>query len=407
MIVISSTQTAYATTSVGGWTATDIIMSGATTTINAIKGGGSSAVSSFVKVAPSAVKIGKHLIKGGGSAALLLAVPQLIGEGVSWVLDPANNAVKYTVSNDDPSIPWATFVFKGSDAKAYSTGKAASEARIRELVIDVPQRNYVYKSDNCPSSPVREGNCIVTYTATHNDNKPFDVYVTIVANPNYDSGSGAVIDKYLPIDQVAAQVISNASSGESSSQDAVKAAALEGFSAGEYDSALEAAIGTEAPPDTAEPTDPAVPADPAVPFDPSSILAAISGLAAMLAAIFGSMSDFFDWWTDQWETFATSFTELKDWATTEPAPLEPEPVTVIDDVDIGGWQEKAEAGYVQFGGQCPSDVEIPINYMGASTNLSISYVPFCQFASMIKPAVILGAWISAMLIISGGRARES
>lgn len=114
----------------------------------------------------------------------------------------------------------------------------------------------------------------------------------------------------------------------------------------------------------------------------------------------GTVCEYMDWVKGEYQTTI-------DWFKTEPAPPPAEPVAVIDDVDIGNWQEKANAGYVQFGGQCPTDVNIPINYMGASTNLSISYAPFCQFASMIKPAVILGAWISAMLIISGGRARES
>ena len=114
----------------------------------------------------------------------------------------------------------------------------------------------------------------------------------------------------------------------------------------------------------------------------------------------GTVCEYMDWVKGEYQT-------TMDWFKTEPAPPPTEPVAVIDDVDIGNWQEKANAGYVQFGGQCPTDVNIPINYMGASTNLSISYAPFCQFASMIKPAVILGAWISAMLIISGGRARES
>ncbi len=114
----------------------------------------------------------------------------------------------------------------------------------------------------------------------------------------------------------------------------------------------------------------------------------------------GTVCEYMDWVKGEYQT-------TMDWFKAEPAPTPAEPVAVIDDVDIGNWQEKANAGYVQFGGQCPTDVNIPINYMGASTNLSISYAPFCQFASMIKPAVILGAWISAMLIISGGRARES
>ena len=96
---------------------------------------------------------------------------------------------------------------------------------------------------------------------------------------------------------------------------------------------------------------------------------------------------------------------MKEWLKTEAVPLEDENVE-IDETMPDGWIDKANAGYVSFQSQCPNDVEIPINYMGVSQNIKLSYIPFCRFASLIKPAVILGAWISGLLIISGGRGRE-
>ena len=104
------------------------------------------------------------------------------------------------------------------------------------------------------------------------------------------------------------------------------------------------------------------------------------------------------------EEYANMSRWLKEEPTASPAELMP-----IDD-DVSGigniFQDKAEAGYVSFASQCPADVLIPVSLMGASQSLNISYTPFCHFASLIRPAVILGAWISGLLIISGGRARE-
>ena len=107
--------------------------------------------------------------------------------------------------------------------------------------------------------------------------------------------------------------------------------------------------------------------------------------------------------------FSTGITEFFEWVRAEPdtASLQPEPVEVSEGTLVDGWQDKANAGYVNMGNtQCPADVLIPISYMGASTNLSLSYVPFCHFASIIRYAVILGAWVAALMIISGGRTKE-
>lgn len=402
MIVFISTQSAYATTSVGGWTALDTITAGANNTINAVKGAGATGMRSAVAVAPSAVKIGKYLIKGGGAAALLLAVPQLLGEGVEWVLDPANNAIKYKESAGSGSAPVGN-VWMGlnwgntpTPAEIAKWGSPTVDGACSKMAALYKYPNY--KVSNVTASSARCAN---------GANPSEYVSLAVFVNPAYDPSAPSADEKYLPIVDVAAKVIANAESGHAPSQEAVKATALEGFAAGEHDAALDAA----AVPDTGVENPPVdTPTDPTKPFDPSSILSALAGISAILAGILSSLTGFVDWWKAQWTTFSTAITDFNTWVRAEPdtASLQPEPVEVTEGTLVDGWQDKANAGYVNLGGsaQCPSDVLIPISYMGASTNLSISYVPFCHFASIIRYAVILGAWVAALMIISGGRTRE-
>ena len=100
--------------------------------------------------------------------------------------------------------------------------------------------------------------------------------------------------------------------------------------------------------------------------------------------------------------------KAKDWVKRSPDDTPAELMPIDDDPSgIGNiFQDKAEAGYVSFESQCPNDVLIPVELMGASQTLTISYTPFCHFASLIRYAVILGAWISGLLIVTGGRSRE-
>lgn len=391
MIVIFSTQSAYATTSVGGWTATDSLIAGANTTINAAKTAGGKALKSSITVAASASKVGKYLIKGGGSAALAFAMVELADGAIDWVLDPANNRVIVTRPVDaggvgsDGSLLWGPT----SDKATFANPAAACRS-----LIPVGYHSYRILPDGVRAV------CVWTTPDGIVQDK---VLIHSRKNPAYNPDAPVDDGKsYIPIDTVAAKVISNAEAGHAPSQEAVKATALEGFAAGEHDAALDAAAtetGTENPPKDGE----------AVPFDPSSILAALSSISAILAGIMSALTGFVDWWQAQWATFSTGITEFFQWVRAEPdvESLKPEPVEVSEGTLVDGWQDKANAGYVNMGNtQCPADVLIPISYMGASTNLSLSYVPFCHFASIIRYAVILGAWVAALMIISGGRTKE-
>ena len=103
-------------------------------------------------------------------------------------------------------------------------------------------------------------------------------------------------------------------------------------------------------------------------------------------------------------SWASKVCDFIDWVKQEPD--QPEDGTLSESTRDYDWQSKANGGYVSFGGSCPAPVQIPIRYMGASTDLTLSYTPICQFATMIKPAVILSAYIAALMIISGGRTKE-
>lgn len=103
-------------------------------------------------------------------------------------------------------------------------------------------------------------------------------------------------------------------------------------------------------------------------------------------------------------SWATKVCDFIDWVKSDPRPAHDG--TLSESTKDYDWQSKANGSYVNFGGSCPAPVQIPISYMGASTDLTISYTPFCQFATMIKPAVILSAYIAGLMIISGGRTKE-
>lgn len=193
-----------------------------------------------------------------------------------------------------------------------------------------------------------------------------------MVNIYFQSNGTAPVDEYksIPIDTVAAKVISNAEAGHAPSQEAVKAVALEGFAAGEHDAALEAAAteaGTENPPDTENP-----PVDPAAPFDPSSIIAAINSLKAMLAGILSSMTGFFDW-------------------VKAPVPPEEEkkdvPFATTGDVGLDSVDRYEQR--IDFSGQCPVN-DFSFTMMGVTYAKPIPYHHLCGFLEQIAP------WLLAM-----------
>lgn len=366
VIVYASTTSAYANTSIGGWTALDTITAGATNTINATKTAGGKALKSAITIAPQAGKVGKYLLRGGAAGALALAVPQLIGEGVDWVLDPANNRVVYTELSSGNSgsasvggVPYVT-------PDSYCVAFAKANGKYNEHVFGEVRYNSVTK--------------VTTWACGYR--QPPMWFHTSGAVSGVTQG-GSPVEKYMPIDTVAAKVIANAEAGHAPSQEAVKATALEGFAAGEHDAALDAAAvpdtGVENPPDTENP-----PVDPAAPFDPAGIISAINALKALLAGILSSIGEL------------TGFMN----SDLPPEKTQKETDVPVDDLPPTKGASDFDVNYINFGGQCPVLPSFNIGIGGASSALTFDMTPLCDMALKIRPAVIAIAYFIGLGVIT-------
>ena len=130
-------------------------------------------------------------------AAFTTAVEQLLGS-VDWVLDLANNQIKY-YEEDPNNLPQCWML--SDSTGCYATASAAANAscaksNLGEATIYQTGTNYAYAT------------CSGGGYAT----------VLLIDNPNYDPNAEAD-EKYLPLDTVASQVISNA---ESSTDEVLK-----------------------------------------------------------------------------------------------------------------------------------------------------------------------------------------
>lgn len=365
-LIISSTSALAA--SPAGWTASvsDAVITGATATITAFKGSGASAVKSVIAHKPTAVAVGKELIKGGGLIALAYAASQLLGAGVDWVLDADNNRIKYNVVVDGEAsgASWGwTGGYLGVSGKYFATAEAACRAHL----IAINQEYHSTEGAACYYSYYGQ----VRHAATFR----------YVSNPS--GGGSTTEERSIPINEVAAQIISNAEAGHAESQDFVKAVAVGQANAGDLDTALDAAA--EPTTDTPEPD---APTDPAKPFDDSGILAALKKIltALGLLSILGTISD--------------SLTSMFDWFKTEPESEDTE--IDIDIPDIA-----APNTDINFGGQCPAPFVFEGAIFGNPIKIQLlDTAMFCDFlATYVKWPVYAASTLFA-LYIYGGRKDE-
>lgn len=369
-LIFSSTSALAA--SPAGWSASaaDTVMAGATATITAFKGSGSNAMKAVIAHKPTAVAVGKELIKGGGVLALAYAMSKLLDAGVDWVLDPANNSVRYT----SPAVG-------GADAPSGTAGVSAGDAACRARAASIwgaghefaRTAKYAGRDDSmglihkCTDA---KGGYITGLDGTNLANFP-----TVPAS-----------EKHIPIATVAANVIGNAEAGHAESQDFVKAVAVGQANAGDLDTALEAVA--EPTTDTQNPDAP--PADPTKPFDDSGILAALKKILAALGllSILGTISD--------------TLSSMMDWFKGEP---ETKPEDTAVDIDV---PDIAPANTdINFGGQCPA----PFVFKGAIFGNPIEIqlldtAMFCNFlATYVKWPVYAASTLYALYLI-GGRKGE-
>ncbi|MFW2079078.1 hypothetical protein ACG94X_15460 [Acinetobacter sp. ULE_I010] len=202
-------------TTLGMWRLSNPFAVGASILYDGLKG----SITSSVLITPSASQVAKVLRSGGAGFALSYAVEQLLG-AVDWVLDPANNRIKYKVSVPDKVGSYGIQI--GDEYKYFNTAQQACDGWLSfNIAKHVSWQGITTKAKN--------SFCLV-YGGINNYNGNGGA----LYNPVNESD---IEEKNLSLETVAQKVIENAQNNNLDAQFAVLAAATNILSEAEKDDA--------------------------------------------------------------------------------------------------------------------------------------------------------------------------
>lgn len=409
---------------VGGWTLGGGVAQGASTVYDATKNvlinGKKFIKESSVKITPTASQVSKVLARGGAGYALSVAVEQLLGS-VDWVLDPANNQIKYSdPSASDGSIdPTDQYIYSisqfGKSVKADSPSAACSALVTALNTLG----STIYKVDT-----TQDRTTYFWCNLTANGSPMRSNEGSRLANPAYDPTAEKDKEKSIPLDVVAQKVISNAAGGDASAQQATTAAAADIVAEAEKDDAKARPIASQAEANaTTKPADAAEAekaneaqgeakpneANPEA-TDLSLTFPIFCNWAPTICEAAQTVISFPQTLTNWWETgkskaeewalsISEAWTAAKEWATSEPQEKEPEKLD-IEDLNIDAAEVNLSASNT-----CPQD-SVSFSVMGKSVTLDMPYQPVCDALNFFKPAVLLVGAVASVYIVAGVRTKE-
>ncbi|WP_026470760.1 virulence factor TspB C-terminal domain-related protein [Alkanindiges illinoisensis] len=436
---------ANAASGLGGWSVGSIAAEAGVATINATKeaiiNGASRTVNSFAKVTPAPADLARGIGRFGAVLAVTTAIDLLL-DGVSWVLDPANNRVKYweTPVNNSQYL-WQISI--AGTTKTYSTFGEACNAAVAAVEGHPPITEMV-ATDN--------GQTVECRSAWGYDQ------ANRVVNPNYDPDIKPE-EKYLPYDVVGAEIAKNAAAGDAAANDFVKetvAADLADAEQGKplaYPSVpqqLDANAGVEpkegdnditkeTKPNTADPDAPPIEKFTLPGFcswaaficDAMNISNTNSGKVATNSTRIATDTESVKTAT---QTTATQTEETKKavtagttqahtdaekqlaettktaTATRELADAIKEEVPERDDSDTDidiPTTETPQAIQLDFGGTCPQPKTFSFNFIGQTQTFEFDLSGWCQAFAYAKPAILLIGAYQASMIVAGRTEEES
>lgn len=400
---------------VGGWTVNNIAAKGAKAVVSASQNvminGKEYIKKGTALVAPTASQVSKVLARGAAGYALSVAVEQLLG-AVDWVLDPANNQIKYKVPVCSNGEQCGQYVWINTSLGS-SIYFNSAESACRGLANIVGFEKYQYKR-------LENGNtCIYTFGSDNSDIRK--ATVSQLLNPDAVDEE----EKTIPLDVVASKVISNAESGNTDAQTATVAAAQDIVNDAEKDDAKAAPIvnqlensATTENADAAE-QDAANSAtgqtkpnteggtDLALEFPAFCGWAPTVCQAAQVVINFPQKLE--NWWDKSVKSLSEAYTYAKDQVQAvrdyfkEETPPEKDTTVVVDELPI----TPPVSNYFSWNAYCPFQNEssqISINDQTSSVDSDLS--SWCTMASEVKPFVIAAGSIASLMIISGVGIKE-
>ncbi len=199
--------------SFGQWVINGYASEGASTVVNASRTIGGVATESKALITPNVSQVSKILRAGLGGAALTFAVNELL-DGIDWVMDPANNQIRYKV----PDISQSTIPQVYAIASMYPFDlKKGGKYEYAYSITPQGACNFALLTyPQLSSYEVRfveldgyAGGCFHVGAG-------LTQHVYRLDNPNF--GDSVDTEKTLPLDVVSQKVIDNAQSGNTDAQ---------------------------------------------------------------------------------------------------------------------------------------------------------------------------------------------
>lgn len=405
-------------TNVGGWTLGGGVAQGASTVYEGTKkvviDGVDYIKKGTAKITPPASGVAKVLARGAAGYALSVAVEQLLGS-VDWVLDPANNQIKYT----EKGAATGNVNIQGR----YYTGTAAS-ACSQEMAfrtqINQPDYVFTFKSISVDSSSSNRIDFTCFYTVSYKGDTPTDSQLTgYITNPVVEEE-----EKTYPLPALAEKVISNANAGDAAAQSATTAAAADIVAEAENDNTkarpiaqqLESSAQTkpvdeaaaekaneaqgQSKPNTQNPEA----------MDLSLEFPVFCGWAPLVCeaaqVVISFPNTLTGWWdttnqkADSWaSSIAEAWASVKEWATGEPDLQEDQTDLPIEEQTLDRDPSSFDTDYIVLGSQCPSFEPYTVEVGPISKTLSMDLSPLCDFAAQVRPAIIGMSYLTAAGIV--------
>lgn len=370
--VFTPTYRAYAA-SAGGWAFSKYDI--AQTIVTAIKNGAPAAM----QYTPKLSSVAKFLAKGAGAGALAYVLAKYGSDVYDWAYDELTQSVVGT-----PKTSAITFNDPLTGAVADYTGEQACAILTKYYVDNPSVGTLTFKS---PDYCIKADGSIFAALTSH-----------------------APAKRTITVDELANSSLADAKAGIAPAKAAIENSVADDINLGSLDAALDAAkaeadathgcgTGTSwngsacvATPDT--PTD--------TPFDPTDIIDAIGkvfdAVMSLPDVINNALDDLLVDIKDFFQPVIDSFTDFVDWVKAEPTPENP---TQPDVTTLPTPQ--TDSVNISFDGGCPAPNVIPWSLAGQNVDMTISYTPICDTATLLNPIIKLAASLGAVFIIAGIR----
>lgn len=380
---------------VGGWSMGNPVAQGASTVYNGTKNviinGADYIKKGTAKITPTASQVAKVLRGGAAGYALSIAVEQLLGS-VDWVLDPANNQIKYKV----PGETSQTCTYSGMSCNDYCAAQAAATYRTDGGAVQY-EDSYYGKRWYCQTT------------------SGFKYAVLVGAQTGTSTTEEE--EKSIPLDVVAQKVISNAESGDTNAQAATTAAAADIVDEASKDDAKARPIAQQL-----ESTAKTTPADQAAadsagtgtgtqtkdPANPDITNLTLEfpvfcnwapTVCEAAQVVISFPQTLTNWWNTATTSIAEAWTAVKEWATAEPDLKEDPTDLPLEDTSPDRDPSSFDTDYIVLGAQCPTFEPYTVSVGPVSETLSFDLMPLCQFAEKVRPAILGMSYLTAAGIV--------